>query len=308
MPSTGPPRPLRAGERAVLERVLRDDPAERTTLLGQVRHAHVTGIWPDGSGSVDLDVPTTCPPADPAPAGIVPVDAVVHDDRGDPIGAVLIRVRDGRLSALEFAWHSGIPQPGLPGPDRLTIERPRTDRDRIAAAGPQSRWAGLVRMMTRRPHPPPSPLGERVDPYDLAGRTLLGVTADWFHPAPPDTDDVSRGTVWLDVEGIGHVMCHTRLALELYRREPHGPCDMGELGHVTVGPVDADFPLARFIGSRIDTVRIVQERLRRTAVWCDIGMSLYVGDDRVRVIDIIDDLVVTDGPLHPQHEWNLREV
>lgn len=246
MSAAGLPRPLSPAERAVLDRVLQNDPA------------------------------------DPAPSGILPVDAVIHDAHGDPVGAVLLRVRDGRLSAIEFAYPDDTPYPVLPGPDRLTVERPRAEQIHVES----------------------SPLGERVDPYDLAGRTLLGVTANGFH-GPAAGDQPSLVHVWLDVEGIGQVMCHSRLALELYRWFPDEPYDMQELGRVTVGPVDDTFPLARFIGSRIDMVRIVQElHTRGPAVWCDIGMSRYAGADRAQVLGIVDDLVVTDGLPNP----HLREV
>jgi hypothetical protein len=110
LPFDGRPRPLAPSERALLEHVLADVPA----LRAQPARTRVLRPWFEGAAGVDLEV-GECPQAEVAD-GVLPVHAEVRD-----LGEIQLRVRDGRLAALEFAWFSGEQPTTLPSVAQLSV-------------------------------------------------------------------------------------------------------------------------------------------------------------------------------------------
>lgn len=116
-------RPLNQNERDVLNVVLGAASPEAAALRAQIEVARVTGRW-GGSPSVDLEVPETFAPAQVA-SGVLPVDAEVVDESGEPVGEILVWVEEGRLSAIEYAWYTDKAPASLPDADRITA-RPKS--------------------------------------------------------------------------------------------------------------------------------------------------------------------------------------
>ncbi|GAA2229388.1 hypothetical protein GCM10010232_14550 [Streptomyces amakusaensis] len=148
-----------------------------------------------------------------------------------------------------------------------------------------------------------------IDAAGLTGRRLRAVTTSWHHH--PESEP-SLLHLWLHLDGLGPVRFHgtnDRILLDV--DEPHGPYDMGEYGHTTVERDLPGFPVHRFLGRRILSVRAI--RHQDGEFDCAVGLALRFPGGDIRVLDLRDDLVVTgeelstldpelrEGPLTPLH-------
>ncbi|WP_345581083.1 hypothetical protein [Nonomuraea rosea] len=76
---------------------------------------------------------------------------------------------------------------------------------------------------------------------------------------------------------------------------------MDEYGQV-IGPASADFLMSRFIGQSIQAVhRIIDHRIET-----EIGLRLELDHDEVRILNLGDELVITDTALPNALEVALR--
>lgn len=144
---------------------------------------------------------------------------------------------------------------------------------------------------------------------DLVGQQVMHVTTSWH--LHPDSAGPSLLHLWLHLRGQEPIRCHTAASgdIELETGQPHGrPYDMGEYGQVVVGPAPADFPLTPVLGQTIHVVRRVSCRHPRTGDGILIGLSLRFDATRIRILNLGDDLVVTDGLLSPAVESSLKEL
>lgn len=87
-------------------------------LRAQVEAARVSGGLPT---LLDLDVPATVERA-PVEDGPLPQRAFVTGSRGEMEGELLVWVRDGYLSSLEFAWYTDTTPSGMPTLERVQIQ------------------------------------------------------------------------------------------------------------------------------------------------------------------------------------------
>jgi len=102
--------------RTLLASVLRDAAfAGRDDLLSQVAAVRVTG-GPVTMLELSVD---GVPPSHSLPDGPAPLSAVVNN--GQPIGELLVWVKDGYLSGLEFAWWGDEPPQQLPTPSQVHV-------------------------------------------------------------------------------------------------------------------------------------------------------------------------------------------
>jgi hypothetical protein len=112
-----PERPLTIREGKAIRRVLDAAVFEGAAeLLAQIPHAEVVGgktTW------LDLRVPESVPRST-FREGHVPVRALVGAD--DPEGELLLWVKDGRLSALEYAWYTDEEPTEFPSPDVIHVQ------------------------------------------------------------------------------------------------------------------------------------------------------------------------------------------
>lgn len=113
MPIAITPRPLSAGERAVVELILANEFHGAAELRTQVDLVRVVAKWGTDSASVDLMVFEGAPRS-PAANGVVPVDATVVDELGSLFGEILLWTTDGYLSAIEYAWYGDEPPVAFP--------------------------------------------------------------------------------------------------------------------------------------------------------------------------------------------------
>ena len=70
---------------------------------------------------LDLDVPRAIPAA-PMLDGPIPVRAFVQCQDEEAVGEVLVWVKDGYLSGLEFAWYTDTAPTEMPAPDRIRFD------------------------------------------------------------------------------------------------------------------------------------------------------------------------------------------
>ena len=118
MASPENPRPISSAERALLLRVLAEDFPGNKALVAQVDDAEVVRTWGYGGLSVDLRVTGDHVPAEPS--GLVPVRALA-EAAGEPVGELLVWVKDGMLDSLEYAWY-GLDDPtALPGAEQIVV-------------------------------------------------------------------------------------------------------------------------------------------------------------------------------------------
>jgi hypothetical protein len=92
-------RPLTTTERALLDALLGDDVDGVAELRAQARRATASTGCECGCVTLDLHVPDEVPVS--AAAGTAALEGTVVDAAGEPIGELLLYVRDGRLSGLE---------------------------------------------------------------------------------------------------------------------------------------------------------------------------------------------------------------
>jgi hypothetical protein len=112
-------RNLSSNEKALLARVVAEVEARgASNLAAQVNEATVIGGLPT---LVDLDVPRTLPSAS-IQDGPLPVRALVDAANGQVAGELLVWVRGGYLSGLEFAWYTNDAPTAMPPLERVRIE------------------------------------------------------------------------------------------------------------------------------------------------------------------------------------------
>lgn len=103
-------RPLTQHERDVLLHLLSVPLAEARQLRQQVMQATVVGSQ---GASIDLAIPSSVTRVS-GPDGLLPIRAAVLDAHGQYTGGLLLWIKDGRLSALEYAWVTDLPPTDLP--------------------------------------------------------------------------------------------------------------------------------------------------------------------------------------------------
>ncbi|KJS62340.1 hypothetical protein [Streptomyces rubellomurinus] len=128
---------------------------------------------------------------------------------------------------------------------------------------------------------------------DLVGRRLQKVTTSWHHYQETEP---SLLHMWLHMDGLGPVRFHTPgdgLSLEI--DQPHGPYDMDEYGHTTVEDDLPGFPMTRFIGQQILSVREI--RYQDGNYDFAIGITAQFPGGTIRVLNLADEIVLA----HDQH-------
>jgi hypothetical protein len=114
------PRDLTSTERDLLSLLLGHTSFDGASeLAAQVARTSVAGGFPT---LLDLDVPKTTPASRYEPR-LIPVRALVHSPGGELLGEILVWVRDGYLSALEYAWYTDDAPSEMPPLDHLRAER-----------------------------------------------------------------------------------------------------------------------------------------------------------------------------------------
>lgn len=103
-------RPLTQHERDVLLHLLSVPLAEVRQLREQAMRATVTGSH---CASIDLWIPSSVARVS-RPDGLLPITADVLDTRGQYTGELILWLKDGRLSSLEYAWVTDLPPTELP--------------------------------------------------------------------------------------------------------------------------------------------------------------------------------------------------
>jgi hypothetical protein len=113
------PRPLTPKERALLDLLLsqKSFPGAQE-LAAQIEHARVVGGL---ATLLDLEVLPTAVIAN-CDDGPIPVRAFVESPDGEVQGEVLVWVKGGYLSGIEFAWYTDEAPSELPSPDCLRVE------------------------------------------------------------------------------------------------------------------------------------------------------------------------------------------
>ncbi|MEV0966569.1 hypothetical protein AB0J25_28995 [Streptomyces sp. NPDC049910] len=132
-----------------------------------------------------------------------------------------------------------------------------------------------------------------INAEDLVGRHLLKVTTSWHHYQETEP---SLLHMWLHMDGLGPVRFHTLgdgLSLEI--DQPHGPYDMDENGRTTVEDDLPDFPMARFVGQRLLSVREI--RYQHGNYDFVIGSTVQFPGGAIRVLNLADDIVLA----HDRH-------
>ncbi|WNZ10885.1 hypothetical protein [Streptomyces sp. 11x1] len=105
-----------------MESLLAADFPGSAELRQQLDKVEVVAQWGDGSVSADFKVSGDFPIA-PIPSGVAPVEAVVVDDSGELVGEILLWVRAGVLSGLEYAWYDDESPSSLPGVNRIIVSK-----------------------------------------------------------------------------------------------------------------------------------------------------------------------------------------
>jgi hypothetical protein len=116
--NTSRSRDLAPNERALLSYLLQASFPGAQELAAQVEGTKVVGGLPT---LLDLAAPRTAPIAALAD-GPIPVRAYVEAQGGQVEGELLVWVKDGYLSGLEFAWYTDEAPSEMPSPDRVRIE------------------------------------------------------------------------------------------------------------------------------------------------------------------------------------------
>ncbi|SDI63963.1 hypothetical protein SAMN05421869_106330 [Nonomuraea jiangxiensis] len=106
--------------------------------------------------------------------------------------------------------------------------------------------------------------------------------------------------MWLHLSDLGPVRFHT--APDDSLDQPHNSYDMDEYGQVTVGPAAENLLMSRFVGQSIRAVHhIIDHRIET-----EIGLRLELDHGEVRILNLGDDLVITDAALPDALEAALR--
>lgn len=111
-------RPLQPLELDLLKVIASHAPeSHRRALVAQISKARVVGGIPTLLKiGVDRDEDLVA-----LPDGPLPVRALVEDRCGSPAGEVLVWIKGGYLTALEYAWVTDQPPAALPQTDAIRI-------------------------------------------------------------------------------------------------------------------------------------------------------------------------------------------
>ena len=113
-------RPLTPGESAVLGALLSADFHGAPELRRQAATAVVIGGSECGCPSIELSVPDAEPTA-PLPDGLAPIELRISPIGSEPTGDVILFLRDGRLSYLEYVYYTDTPPSAWPETSRLSL-------------------------------------------------------------------------------------------------------------------------------------------------------------------------------------------
>ncbi len=113
------PRDLNANERELIELLARcaTVPAAKE-LVDQIACTRVVGGIPT---LLDLQVSRSARSA-AVKDGVIPVRAFVEDPDGETIGEVIVWVKDGYLSGLEYAWFTDEPPSAMPAKETIRLQ------------------------------------------------------------------------------------------------------------------------------------------------------------------------------------------
>ncbi|MFD3760904.1 hypothetical protein [Streptomyces sp. NPDC058622] len=138
-----------------------------------------------------------------------------------------------------------------------------------------------------------------INARDLVGRHLLKVTTSWHHY---QENEPSLLHMWLYMDGLGPIRFHTPGdGLFLAIDQPHGPYDMDEYGHTTVEDDLPGFPMTRFAGQRILSVREI--RYEHGNYDFAVGITVRFPDGTIRILNLADEIVLAhDRHLGPVEE------
>ena len=114
------PRPLTDDEHRVLDLILGATFEGAEPLRAQSRDVLVVGRCTCGCPSIDLAVAADTRRST-RPDGLVPVELSVVPLAQEPPGQVILFVRDGELSYLEFVFYEDRPPAEWPTSDRLSL-------------------------------------------------------------------------------------------------------------------------------------------------------------------------------------------
>ncbi len=134
---------------------------------------------------------------------------------------------------------------------------------------------------------------EELPPAAFVGKRLVQVTTAWHHYSDHEP---SLLHLWLHLEELGPVLIHTPgTGLTLRVDRPHGPYEMAQHGNVSVVDDSPGFPLTRFVGQQVRSVREISYNDGR--VDFTAGLTLQFPGGSVRLLGFDDDLVIA----HDQH-------
>lgn len=110
---TDEPGPLTEHESALLNALLSHDFPGVAELREQAQHVLTKKGCQCGCGTIDLVLDATPTPRSEA-SSPAPVEGVVNNDEGEPIGGLLLFVGDGMLGSLEvYSYDDPLPLPRL---------------------------------------------------------------------------------------------------------------------------------------------------------------------------------------------------
>ncbi len=118
-----PPRPLNDDERAVLSLLLQPEFSGVAELRRQVAALRVVWQCDCGCPTVNFQVAGDAPLA--GFSELSPVELRVSPEGGKPTGDILLFLKNGRLSSMEYVYYTDRPPDRWPMRDRLSpFERP----------------------------------------------------------------------------------------------------------------------------------------------------------------------------------------
>lgn len=116
MEATSRPRPLTGSEKALVDRLLREDFDGNRELARQIEHCRVVQVDSEGSLRFELE-------GSPSPASVsrrIPVEGEVADSDGVMVN-VLLHVVNGLLVELEIYKEDGSPINRMPRADNIAV-------------------------------------------------------------------------------------------------------------------------------------------------------------------------------------------
>jgi hypothetical protein len=113
------PRPLNDDETAVLRFLLQPEFNGVEQLRAQLAGLRVVGKCDCGCPTVDFEVDANAP-ASPLAGSLSPVEARVSPEADEPVGDLILFIKNGRLSSMEYVFYTDKPPLRWPSPDRLS--------------------------------------------------------------------------------------------------------------------------------------------------------------------------------------------